>query len=566
MARYPQNHQARDSYAVEPCAYRNESCVQQSNKQMDRERLLSYDIQRYNNEEEDGNRGKLKRQLTNVSLIEERDLQESSEGSPWTVKHKGPRRKQQRTDGRERSDGDVGSLERDERTNTASNGGRIFLNSKNRMNSRQYNVSNESYQTERHPYATGRENTVNLGNMNEQVESADLRRNSRGKDMNMENESAEPFPISTHALHYAVEHHLPPIRIEKNFRCKNARYAHPIAFDYWCIDKYGKLACYTRRTELYVCLCDPRNYPSSAANVEIVPLQPNHPPFQHSLILKFISNCITQEELKMKLESHVNSLFKVENMRGSETIKCHRWQLSHFSTDYKCPFLIEYRRTLLRKLKENPNLLPANTRIFIPFDCHDNGNTRNMFLTNPTERNGNMRAKNEEHVPAGDNDSHGWSSLVTEPCRRNIGSKQSNMWQDLKNKQNEIDQMKEALAARLKEHADDYHEHMNEIHMILMSFLIFWKARTTKKDILPILTSTPMIIQRIAENSAKPSKSKEENEETQKLRQHTWLALECLKDRSEIRAANQRTIDDAMEEPRKMMIEGIESIRKTNEQ
>ena len=509
-----------------------------------------------------------------------------------------------------------------------------------------------------------------------------MRRNSRGKDTNQENEGAEPFPISNHALQYAVEHHLPPIRIEcnpklddqskgkeivkalfnhieKDFRCKNAWYAHPIAFDYWYIDKYGKLACYTRHTELYVYLCDPRNYPSSAANVEIVPLQPNHLPVQHSLILKFIPNCITEEELKMELGTHVNSLFKVEEMRGSKTdkyrhvrmeikstaeyeqmltmgeiaidgqmieigeflapprllicskcndpghvrkyctfkyeacrrcgedrstgehkecaIKCHRCQFSHLSTDYKCPFLIEYRRTLLRKLKENPNLLPANTRIFIPFDCRDKGHTRNRFLTNPAERKEIVRAKNGEYLPAGNNESHGWPSLVTEPCRWNTEGNQtneSNVWQDLKNKQNEIEQMKEALAGRLKEHRDQYNEHMNKIHMILMSISHLLKSQnddiqqchSTTNEILPILTSTLTIIQQIAENNTNPSKSKEENGETQKLQQHTWLALKCLKDGSEIRAATQRKIDDAMGELMKMLNEGINNIRTTNEQ
>ena len=107
---------------------------------------------------------------------------------------------------------------------------------------------------------------------------------------------------------------------------------------------------------------------------------------------------------------------------------------------------------------------------------------------------------------------------------------------------------------------------MSISHLLKSQYDDIQQCHSTTNEILPILTSTLTIIQQIAENNTNPSKSKEENDETQKLQQHTWLALKCLKDGSEIRAANQRKIDDAMGELMKMLNEGINNIRKTNEQ
>ena len=102
------------------------------------------------------------------------------------------------------------------------------------------------------------------------------------------------------------------------------------------------------------------------------------------------------------------------NGEHSECIaKCHRYQQNHFSTDYRCQFLIDYRRALLNELEEKPNLFPPNVRIFIPFDCRDRGGQENKILSNPTRTNCNPHPKNGRHIPTFELQSHTWPDLTS---------------------------------------------------------------------------------------------------------------------------------------------------------
>jgi hypothetical protein len=319
--------------------------------------------------------------------------------------------------------------------------------------------------------------------------------------------------ISQQALQYAVEHHLPPIiieckprleasekakmviknlceHIEKGFRQINKSCKYPIGFEYWYINKEGHLSCYTKHIELFVYLSDRSNYPSQIQEIEILPIQPNHLPPQNSIILKFIPNYITNDEIQNTLTERLKSIYKIDEMKGSKTekfrhiridlksnseyeqvlknggitidgqiieaeeflapprllicskcndpghtrknctssfdvcrrcgkdrangdhnkctIKCHRCQENQMSTDYKCRFMNEFRLALVRKLKERPNLLPPNVRIFIPVDCRERGKKNNKILMNPqpipaqleNNRNNQEKQKNVDINPS----------------------------------------------------------------------------------------------------------------------------------------------------------------------
>lgn len=251
---------------------------------------------------------------------------------------------------------------------------------------------------------------------------------------------------------YAVEQQLPPLyiqcepkienhekakdiikalfqHIEKNFRQINKNFKQPFGFDYWFINKEGHLICYTRHIELFIYLSEPNHYPSKINDINIIANKPKHLPTQNTLILKFIPNYISSEEVQNELNIHFTSIYNIEDMKGSKTekyrhmrvefksifeyeqilknrgitidglvieaeeflappkllmcskcnnpghmrksctskyeacrrcgndrsigehkectISCHRCQQDHLSTDYKCQFLINYRRQLI---------------------------------------------------------------------------------------------------------------------------------------------------------------------------------------------------------------------------
>ncbi|CAF5174035.1 unnamed protein product, partial [Rotaria magnacalcarata] len=62
-------------------------------------------------------------------------------------------------------------------------------------------------------------------------------------------------------------------------------------------------------------------------------------------------------------------------------ICCHRCKTNHLATDYKCQFLMDYRRALLQRLKQKSYLLPPNVKLFIPTECRDDGEKNNKIVS-----------------------------------------------------------------------------------------------------------------------------------------------------------------------------------------
>lgn len=165
--------------------------------------------------------------------------------------------------------------------------------------------------------------------------------------------------ITPHAVNYAMENHLPPIKIgcepkasnhqtakeivtqilshiEKNVRSINKKYDHPLGFDYWFVDKEGNIICYTKHIELFVFLCNASNYLQTINNTAITPNKPRHLPAQLSLVLKFVPVQITTETIKQEISNRTHDLFNIEEMKGSINMKTRHLRIDIASTaDYE---------------------------------------------------------------------------------------------------------------------------------------------------------------------------------------------------------------------------------------
>jgi hypothetical protein len=53
----------------------------------------------------------------------------------------------------------------------------------------------------------------------------------------------------------------------------------------------------------------------------------------------------------------------------------------HYSNDYRCPSLLDFRRKIISELRKRPNRLPAQVHFFILVDCRPMGNA-SRILTN----------------------------------------------------------------------------------------------------------------------------------------------------------------------------------------
>ncbi|CAF4994406.1 unnamed protein product [Rotaria sp. Silwood1] len=190
-------------------------------------------------------------------------------------------------------------------------------------NSRTYTNSNSNMTKNRFAQQQGN-TTSNINDLNNK------------QHVNHEN----PFQISNQALNYAASTHLHPIKleceptmkdqrtaakfiqqffkyIEKDFYQQNITQQKPIGFEQWWIDKEGNIQGITKVIDLYVFLCNPQRYPKEINNFKITPHPPKHLPPQRSVILKWIKNSISCNELKEELEIKFKSIYSIRDIIGT---------------------------------------------------------------------------------------------------------------------------------------------------------------------------------------------------------------------------------------------------------
>ncbi|CAF3697342.1 unnamed protein product [Rotaria socialis] len=561
-----------------------------------------------------------KRQLTSSSYIGD-NYPNDEDNDYFITVGKNSKRKQRTKDGNNEFDNnDENTLIIDHVNSSTTapnvNTGRTFLNSKSKIKSnvnkneisyaRQMNhAQKENIQNDKNIHDNYNMSDNNKGNNEMMTESLriELNKKSNTNENNKLNENNNSsIQISQHALHYAVENHLSPIRLEcmpkinennqgkevikalfsymeKTFRQKNKNYQHPLGFDYWYINKSGDLICYTKHTELFVYLCEPQNYPTELENILITPTRPKHLPPQHSIVLKTVPNYITKEEIEMETKKSFKSIFSLEEMKGSFTdksrhirleltsideyntllnnkgitinghiinafeflsppqilicskcndpghikrncnfpyeacrrcgqdrtigehkeciISCHRCEQNHLATDYKCPFIIEYRRSLVYKLKQQPNLLPSNMQMFIPIECREKGIKNNMILKNPSnEANNSTLQSNSTRFNLF---SHAWPTLNKTTNNNNIIPylNDQNIWKELELKQDEINKKNDEINRKLQFMQTKYDDYMSKMGSIILIMSQQVKIQndniercyTTMNEFLPILSS-----------------------------------------------------------------------------
>ncbi|CAF2065187.1 unnamed protein product [Rotaria magnacalcarata] len=104
--------------------------------------------------------------------------------------------------------------------------------------------------------------------------------------------------------------------IENNFYQQIHYHDRPTGFDQWWIDKEENIQGTTKVIDLYVFLCNPHRYPKEINNIKISRHPPKHLPPQRSVILKWIKNSISCNELKEELEIKVKSIYSIVDIIG----------------------------------------------------------------------------------------------------------------------------------------------------------------------------------------------------------------------------------------------------------
>ncbi|CAF1667918.1 unnamed protein product [Rotaria magnacalcarata] len=353
------------------------------------------------------NSKKLKRQLTSASYCDGENSQDD-ENNPFIFITRGNKRKQR---SQERNtitisdNSETDTYEQNRNTKANRNNNRIFVNSRNQIHNNKYTNTKQSSKDISHCEDTRRrtqyhnqgQNCDDSGMSHRQMSKPNHDQHETDKTANPEKNKENIF-ISQKALNFAAEQHLPPLHIkctpklndhqkgkeivkalflhiDNDFKKLNKYFIKPLGFEYWFIDKNGDLICFAKDIELFVFLCDVNNYPKMLLQTEILPSKPKHLPSQHSLIMKYVPNYITIEEMQKEVNIHINTLFNIEEMNGSKTSKSRHLRIEiKSSVDYE-KLMRQGGLTIDGQIFELNEFLPP-PRILICSKCNDPGHVR----------------------------------------------------------------------------------------------------------------------------------------------------------------------------------------------
>ncbi|CAF4512214.1 unnamed protein product [Rotaria sp. Silwood2] len=424
------------------------------------------------------------------------------------------------------------------------------------------------------------------------------------------------------------------------------------------VNKNGDLLCFAKNIELFVHLCDVNNYPKTLAQIDILPIRPKHLPSQHSLILKFVPNYITLEDIQNEINLKINTLFNMEEMNGSNTGKsrhirieiksstecdkllsnggltiddhiielneflaspqllfcskcndsghvrkhcnlqydacrrcgedkstgnhnecnicCHRCKQNHLATDYKCQFIIGYRRALLQTLKQKPHLLPPNVKLFIPSECRDDGDKSNKIVSKISTKN--ITAYNDKyngqvkHLPFNIN-SHSWPSLGKHQSNTIDLTTDDGLWKEIKNNQNEIEKLKEEFNNKIQQCHNRYDDNIKKIKSILSivsSQTKYQNENVTRcysilNKFIPLLSATLILFQKLTENYNEQNKMNDNSNETHQLIQYISSSIVYMKERNDALITSQKSLHNLSDQQGQLLLQAVNSLESNHE-
>jgi prefoldin subunit 5 len=222
--------------------------------------------------------------------------------------------------------------------------------------------------------------------------------NNNNINQNQSRINANSIKISNYALNYAADYYYPPFKLEcepkvndkkqgvkmvndlvnyirNDFLRANPLFSKPILVDLWWIDFEGNLQMIIKTTELYVYLCKNERYPSELNNIKINPIPPAYLPPQHTIILKWIKNSITDQDIKEELNMNYKSIRSISSMNGTLNDKTRHVKIELFDKiDYET-LLNVGKITLLGQLYYVDEFLPV-PKILICGRCNQPGHIK----------------------------------------------------------------------------------------------------------------------------------------------------------------------------------------------
>jgi hypothetical protein len=187
--------------------------------------------------------------------------------------------------------------------------------------------------------------------------------------------------------------------IRNDFMRENPLFSKPLLVDLWWIDSEGNIQMIIKTNELYVYLCKCERYPSELNEVKIKPKPPAYLPPQHSIILKWITTSITDQDVKDELVTHYNSIHAISTMNGTLTGRTRHMKVELFDKKEYDALLNNRKINILGQLFDVDEFLPA-PKILICGRCNQPGHAKKTCSNSTHDlcrRCGGNRSNIDEH-------------------------------------------------------------------------------------------------------------------------------------------------------------------------
>ncbi|CAF4589736.1 unnamed protein product [Rotaria sp. Silwood2] len=132
-----------------------------------------------------------------------------------------------------------------------------------------------------------------------------------------------------------------------------------------------------KTTELYVYLCKKERYPDELINIKINPIPPTHLPPQHTIILKWIKNTITDQDIKDELCINYKSIRSISTMNGTLNERTRHVKIAFLDKKDYDTLLNSQKINLMGQLYDIDEFLPA-PQILICRRCNQPGHTKKV--------------------------------------------------------------------------------------------------------------------------------------------------------------------------------------------
>ena len=205
--------------------------------------------------------------------------------------------------------------------------------------------------------------------------------------------------ISQRAMKFAVEEKFPPIKIqcvptlkneqecailvkgllnhiEINFKKINPRFKQPLGFEHYMIDKNGDVLCFINTIELFIFMCDVNNYPDCVNSIKIQPSLPSKLPARNAIIIKFIDNNVSIEEVRVCVKEKLRSVYMIQEMLGTITYRSRHVRIDLLSMEEYNSVLNSGKFVVKGHLYDVDEYLPS-PKILICNKCNTPGHVKN---------------------------------------------------------------------------------------------------------------------------------------------------------------------------------------------